>query len=184
MIHSVDDIERPTRQSATLRGVVKWFDPSREFGFVLVPGYEEEFLLHLNVLRDYGQESAADGATIEFLHTKQASGARVVEILSLTGTVRSIEYEDLVHPDRVSKEFVPARVKWFEKAKGYGFVNCYGSAEDVFIGSDVLKRNGLKELSFGQALNVKICEARGRKRVYELRDWPTGFLKKRMTKSG
>ena len=173
MTDAIQDAERTLDQSATLTGVVKWFDPFRGFGFVLVSGFEDEFLLHLNVLRDFGKENAADGATIQFKYAKQENGLRVVEILSLTGTVRSIEYEDLVHPDRVAKEFVPARVKWFERTKGYGFVNCYGSPEDVFIGSDILKRNGLKELNLGQALDVRICEARGRKRVYEIRDWPT-----------
>lgn len=184
MTHAIHDDERTMKQSGTLTGVVKWFDPFRGFGFVLVSGFEDDFLLHLNVLRDFGKESAADGATIEFKYAKQENGLRVVEILSLTGAIRHIEYEDLVHPERISKEFVPARVKWFERTKGYGFVNCYGSPEDVFVGSDILKRNGLKELSLGQALDVRICEARGRKRVYEIRDWPTKLPSFRRKASG
>lgn len=156
-------------------GVVKWFDASKGFGFLLVPGFDAEFLLHRNVLRDYGQDSVADGASIEFKYAEQANGLRVVEIRSIAGTVRSIEYEDLVHPDRVWEDFVPARVKWFDRTKGYGFINRYGCAEDVFVGSDVLKRNGLQELSFGQALCVQICEARGRKRVHAIQDWPASI---------
>ena len=165
----------PPSQSEVLRGVVKWFDPSRGFGFVLVPGFQSEFLLHQNVVRSYGQDSIADGASVDFRYEEQSNGLRVTEVLSIVGAVRSIQYEDIVRPEYIWKDFVPARVKWFDKTKGYGFVNIYGSDEDIFVGHKTLKQAGLQELSFGEALSVQICEARGRKRVHEIQDWPVSL---------
>lgn len=167
----IHDFKQSTTETMTLTGVVKWFDLSRGFGFVLVSGFDAEFLLHVNVLRDYGQENAAEGAAIEFRYVRRENGLRVSEVLAINATARSIQYEDLVHPDRVWEDFVPARVKWFDKTKGFGFVNRFGCTEDVFVGSDVLNRCGLQELSFGQALSIQVCEAGGRKRVHEIKEW-------------
>ena len=43
-------------------GVVKWFDPGKGFGFILSDEPGPDILLHANVLRNYGQNSVADGA--------------------------------------------------------------------------------------------------------------------------
>ena len=44
--------------------VVKWFDPTRGFGFVLADDGEGDILLHVNVLRAFGVPSVAEGARI------------------------------------------------------------------------------------------------------------------------
>lgn len=58
---------------------------------------------------------------------------------------------------------VPARVKWFDKAKGFGFANVFGSSEDVFLHSEVLRRSGLADLQPGEAVCLRVIEGqRGR----------------------
>ena len=42
-----------------LCGVVKWFDPSKGFGFMVADGTQDDILLHANVLRNLGQSSVA-----------------------------------------------------------------------------------------------------------------------------
>ena len=46
----------------SLDGVVKWFDPLKGFGFVVAETGGADILLHVNVLRSFGQSSVADGA--------------------------------------------------------------------------------------------------------------------------
>ena len=44
-----------------LRGQVKWFDPAKGFGFIVADVGGADILLHGNVLRNYGQNSVAEG---------------------------------------------------------------------------------------------------------------------------
>ena len=48
MTNEMNDIERVT-------GSVKWFDPVKGFGFVVSDTGGPDILLHVNVLRNFGQ---------------------------------------------------------------------------------------------------------------------------------
>ena len=50
-----------------LCGDVKWFDPSKGFGFIVADVTQDDILLNANVLRNFGQSTVADNARIEFL---------------------------------------------------------------------------------------------------------------------
>lgn len=165
------EIDLLDSQSKILRGEIKWFKPSKGFGFVKVTQFEEDFLLHRNVLENYGQHSVVEGAYIEFLYEELPSGFRVTKIQSIEGVPERESADALPPPDHLCQKFVPARVKWYDPNKGYGFVNCFGCSEDVFVGSDVLNRSGLLELRFGEALCIQISTTDGQKRVHQIRDW-------------
>ena len=55
------------RDGTHVTGVVKWFDPTKGFGFVVSDGGGPDILLHANVLRNFGQSSVADSAGIEVI---------------------------------------------------------------------------------------------------------------------
>ena len=62
-----------------LCGVVKWFEPSKSFGFIVADGTQDDILLHANVLRNFGQSSVADNALIEFIAQGFAGNCYVVD---------------------------------------------------------------------------------------------------------
>ncbi len=72
-----------SEQGQALKGRVKWFDPSKGFGFVVAEDGGPDILLHANVLRNFGQSSIADGAGIEILAQKTARGIQAVEVLAI-----------------------------------------------------------------------------------------------------
>ena len=56
-------------------------------------------------------------------------------------------------PEEVaSAPIEPARVKWFDKAKGFGFANVFGSSADIFVHIEVLRMSGLADLLPGEAI--------------------------------
>ena len=65
-----------------MRGVVKWFDQAKGFGFVVDETGGVDILLHANVLRNFGQSSVADGAHVGISVQDTARGLQAVSVFS------------------------------------------------------------------------------------------------------
>jgi len=50
------------------------------------------------------------------------------------------------------------KVKWFNNAKGYGFIIEDGQSEDLFAHYSAIKMDGYKTLKAGQAVNFEIIQ--------------------------
>ncbi len=46
-------------------------------------------------------------------------------------------------------------VKWFNNAKGYGFITPEDGSEDVFVHYSVIKSDGFRTLAEGQTVNYE-----------------------------
>ncbi|MCL4129477.1 UNVERIFIED_CONTAM: hypothetical protein GTU68_034103 [Idotea baltica] len=64
-----------------------------------------------------------------------------------------------------------ARAKWFDKTKGFGFVNVFGSSDDIFLHVEVLRAYGMAELQQGEAIAIKLSDGPRGKMVVEVRPW-------------
>ena len=154
-----------------LIGRVKWFDPAKGFGFIVAEEGGGDILLHANVLRNFGQGSVADNARIRIIVQQTQRGAQAVEVLEILppDTDEAAPIEDLGDSDAATIAALPlepARVKWFDKVKGFGFANVYGRAEDVFIHIEVLRRSGFADLQPGEAVSLRAIDgSRGRMAV-------------------
>ncbi len=165
----------------TVTGRVKWFDPARGFGFIVDEAGGSDILLHANVLRNFGQGSIADNAGITVLVQATPRGSQAVEVLAVMPPVegdRSVELEDLGNTPLEMIETLPiepARVKWFDKAKGFGFANVFGKAEDVFVHVEVLRRSGLADLTSGEAVSLRIIEGKRGRMAVAVMPWDAGI---------
>lgn len=149
----------------SIRGKVKWFDPSKGFGFIVAQSGGPDILLHANVLRNFGQSSVAEEAEIEVVVQDTPRGRQAVEVLRIEPPVAPNNggLEDIAQldPDTLAAiPLVPARVKWFDKGKGFGFANVFGRPEDVFIHIEVLRRSGFADLQPGEAVTLKVIDGR------------------------
>jgi CspA family cold shock protein len=159
----------PTLQSdlpVTQKGTVKWFDVNRGFGFVVIDGIENDYLLHQNVLHNFGRTSIGEGSLVEFSYQSTKNGFKITEIVTITPHEHEMSRAPKIEPDVVFDERVPVRVKWFDAIKRYGFVNQFGSMEDIFVGVAVLHRSMLGDVQSGDALCIQIAETEGRKSVF------------------
>ncbi|MEM7720560.1 MAG: cold shock domain-containing protein [Pseudomonadota bacterium] len=161
---------------ARVTGTVKWFDPSKGFGFVVSDQGGPDILLHANVLRNFGQSSVADAAGISVIVQETARGIQAVEVLSIEPP--AAEEEDfpipggeIAEPLDLSLPLEPARVKWFDKAKGFGFANVFGRGEDVFLHIEVLRRSGLADLQPGEAVSLRVVDGKRGRMATQVTSW-------------
>ncbi len=163
------------KDGARVAGTVKWFDPTKGFGFVVAEGGGPDILLHANVLRNFGQSSVADAAGIEIIVQETARGIQAVEVLSIDPPASDEETDttngEIAEPVDLSLPLEPARVKWFDKAKGFGFANVFGRDEDVFLHIEVLRRSGLADLQPGEAVSLRVVDGKRGRMATQVTSW-------------
>ena len=170
-----EDVE-PVPSGPVLVGRVKWFDPTKGFGFVVAEGASRDILLHANVLRNFGQSSVADGTAITVRVQETPRGIQATEVLDIEvpqGVALPLPEEGttITQEELAALPLEPARVKWFDKAKGFGFANVFGRPEDVFIHIEVLRVSGFADLQPGEAVGLRIIEGRRGRMAVQVASW-------------
>jgi CspA family cold shock protein len=136
-----------------------------------------DILLHVNVLRNFGQSSVADGSRIVLHANRTDRGVQASEVVSIAPPEGSYPVlPDIAGFDLeqiASKPLVAARIKWFDKIKGFGFANVFGCPKDVFVHMDVLRQSGLSDLAPGEAVAVKVIDGKRGRMAAEVHAWET-----------
>lgn len=161
-------------------GVVKWFDPVKGFGFVVADEGGPDILLHVNVLRNFGQSSVADGARVELEVQRTERGVQATNVLSLQppageGNVGLSDIAALDPEVVAAAPLEPARVKWFDKGKGFGFANVFGRRDDIFLHMEVLRRSGLSDLAPGEAIALRVIQGKRGHMAAEVLAWESAL---------
>ena len=169
-------------ESETKFGHVKWFDPVKGFGFVVAQDGGADVLLHANVLRNYGQSSVADGTPIWYKAQATARGQQavlVVKIEAALGMPITLSEEDnrLSTAELLQLPIQPARVKWFDKSKGFGFANVWGSSEDVFLHVEVVSHSGFADLQAGEAVCLRVTDGKRGKMAVQVLSWDSALAR-------
>ena len=159
-----------------ISGLVKWFDPVKGFGFIVADQGGSDILLHVNVLRNFGQSSVADGARIDLRAHRTERGVQATEVLAIhppEGALAShlTDIVGLDAQDVAASPLEPARVKWFDKGKGFGFANVFGKPEDVFLHIEVLRQSGLSDLQPGEAVAMRVIDGKRGRMAAEVQAW-------------
>lgn len=152
------------------QGRVKWFDPVKGFGFIVSDAGGPDILLHANVLRNFGQGSVAEASQLTVLCVRTPRGVQAIEVLEILPPPAPAEGGEAA-PEWSANPIEPARVKWFDKAKGFGFANVFARPEDVFIHVEVLRQCGMADLQAGEAIGLRVVEGRRGRMAVQVLAW-------------
>lgn len=163
-----------------LEGRVKWYDTGKGYGFVASEDGEGDVLLHANCLRRAGFSHAAEGARVVMEVVQGDRGRQAVAVIELEDIAADIapamatlapKPTDILEAADGGGEWFPARVKWFDRAKGFGFLNIFCDNADVFVHMETLRSIGLPDLAPGEAIAVRVMDGPRGKMASEVCLW-------------
>ena len=99
----------------------------------------------------------------------------------IVGDMDSLNYDQIKYKTQVIlmkdqskndlEKFFPARVKWFNKSKGFGFANIFRLNDDIFLHIETLRASGLSDLETGEAIVISISEGPRGKMANTILTW-------------
>jgi CspA family cold shock protein len=161
-------------------GKVKFFNEAKGFGFIAPDEGGVDVFVHVSALQRSGLDALNEGDTVTFeLEQDRRSGKLAAVDLRVTGSSPGgserpsrPRFNDS-GPDRrhqgggggggVSREPSGSGsgvVKWFNPAKGFGFIQPNDGGGDVFVHISAVERSGLSSLAEGQTVSYDIEQDR------------------------
>jgi CspA family cold shock protein len=149
----------------TVRGQVKWFNPNKGYGFVQLSDGSGDAFLHASALAGISVGALQPGVTIEFRTAPAQRGLQVTEVISVDSSTaapprpprKSLRSPSERPPLEASVQEM-GTVKWYNAAKGFGFIVLDRGGKDVFVHVSALQRAGIMGLSEGQRVYVGVAE--------------------------
>lgn len=156
----------PLADGVTVEAAVKWFNATKGYGFVELSDGRGDAFLHLKTLRETGRQTLPSGAKIRVVARAGSRGAEVVRVVEVD-TRSAVERSSRRSTVDLSAAFdLTGKVKWFDEARGFGFIASDDFGRDVFIHSTTLGAAGLRGLVEGQAVSMRVVETpKGREAI-------------------
>ncbi|MDT9599440.1 cold-shock protein [Sphingosinicella rhizophila] len=146
------------------KGVVKFFNGQKGFGFIVRDDGGEDVFVHISAVEQAGLTGLAEGQPLEF--TLVDRGGRI------SATDLKIEGEPLPVTDRAPRdrddrdaggpqrqltgEKAQGTVKFFNAMKGFGFISRDDGQPDAFVHISAVERAGMVSLNEGDRLEFEL----------------------------
>jgi CspA family cold shock protein len=146
------------------KGVVKFFNPQKGFGFIVRDDGGEDVFVHISAVEQAGLTDLADGQPLEF--TLVDRGGRISATnLRIEGEPMAVERSGGAGaagggaggPQRqLTGEKASGTVKFFNAMKGFGFIQRDDGQPDAFVHISAVERAGMPTLNEGDRLDFEL----------------------------
>lgn len=148
-----ETLNQPAITQRDVTAVVKWFNPTKGFGFVQPGDGSPDAFMHVSVVTRAGHRSLPQGATIVCDLCAGPKGPQVAAVHRVDSMPEMPEPSD--HGDG-SVSTVDGTVKFYNRDKGFGFVVPDDGGQDVFISARILERAGMENIASDQRVRVDV----------------------------
>lgn len=141
------------------KGVVKFFNPQKGFGFIVRDDGGDDVFVHISAVEQAGLTDLADGQPLEF--TLVDRGGRISATnLRIEGEPMPVERSggggDRGPQRQLTGEKAQGTVKFFNAMKGFGFIQRDDGQPDAFVHISAVERAGIPTLNEGDRLAFEL----------------------------
>jgi CspA family cold shock protein len=141
------------------KGIVKFFNPQKGFGFIVRDDGGEDVFVHISAVEQAGLTYLADGQPLEF--TLVDRGGRISATnLRIEGEPMAVERTggsaERGPQRQLTGEKASGTVKFFNAMKGFGFIQRDDGQPDAFVHISAVERAGIPTLNEGDRLEFEI----------------------------
>lgn len=148
--------EQPDITHREIMAVVKWFNPTKGFGFVQPHDGSPDAFMHVSVVTRSGVGHLPQGATIVCDLCAGPKGPQVASIHRVEDMPEAPPPSAGDYLGGGATTEMEGTVKFYNREKGFGFVVPDNGGKDVFISARVLERAGLQSIGPEQRVRMAI----------------------------
>ena len=137
------------------KGVVKFFNAGKGFGFIQRDDGGEDVFVHISAVERAGLDGLAEGQELEF-QLVDRGGKISASDLQIVGDAIPVEKREAPPQRQLTGEKALGPVKFFNTMKGFGFITRDDGQPDAFVHISAVERSGLSGLNEGDRVEFDI----------------------------
>jgi CspA family cold shock protein len=137
------------------KGVVKFFNGQKGFGFIQREDGGEDVFVHISAVERAGLEGLAEGQGLEFTLVDRGGKISASDLV-VVGDVIAVAKREPAPQRQLTGEKATGTVKFFNAMKGFGFITRDDGQPDAFVHISAVERSGMRELNEGDRLEFDI----------------------------
>ncbi len=137
------------------KGVVKFFNGQKGFGFISREDGGEDVFVHISSVERAGLEGLAEGQGLEFTLVDRGGKISASDLV-VVGDVIPVAKAAEAPQRELTGDKATGTVKFFNAMKGFGFITRDDGQPDAFVHISAVERSGMRELAEGDRLEFDI----------------------------